>query len=319
LKVYIKTPARLHLGLIDLNGSMGRMYGGLGVGIDRPNVIIEAEHAPTLTVTGQRVQFVTELARQFFKAYQIKQSGHIHVKQTIPAHTGLGSGTQFALAVATVLAKLNGINASTPELALAMGRAKLTSVGTTIFQNGGFVVDGGKKIAQDNCFPPIIYQHSFPEDWRFIVAIPNIEKGLSNAKEKAAFNKLPPMQTEDVAKICHLTMLKLLPALVEKDLKSFSEALTAIQIVTGNYFASVQGGTYANVKIAETIEYIKQLGICGFGQSSWGPTLYGIVEQNNAKEVLKKVKNYLTKNVGGEAFVAKANNKGATIKITKTV
>jgi beta-ribofuranosylaminobenzene 5'-phosphate synthase len=98
-------------------------------------------------------------------------------------------------------------------------------------------------------------------------------------------------------------------------LKSFGEALTAIQIVTGNYFASVQGGTYANVKIAETLEHIKQFGVYGFGQSSWGPTLYGIVEQDKAPDVCKKVKSYLTKGVGGEVFVAKANNKGATVKI----
>ena len=45
VKVYVKTPARLHLGLIDLNGDLGRMFGGLGVGIDHPNVIVEAEQS----------------------------------------------------------------------------------------------------------------------------------------------------------------------------------------------------------------------------------------------------------------------------------
>ncbi len=49
MKVYVKTPARLHLGLIDLNGDLGRMFGGLGVGIDHPNVIVEAEQAQGLS------------------------------------------------------------------------------------------------------------------------------------------------------------------------------------------------------------------------------------------------------------------------------
>jgi beta-ribofuranosylaminobenzene 5'-phosphate synthase len=316
MKVYIKTPARLHLGLIDLNGDLGRMFGGLGVGINQPNIIIQGEPAQTLTITGQETQLATALANRFFKAYPVKPNVHIHVEQAIPAHSGLGSGTQFALAIATALAKLTGTKATVPELALAMGRAKRTGVGTAIFEKGGFVVDGGKKTAENSGYPPLIYRQPFPEQWRFIIAVPNVQKGLSNSEEKTAFSKLPPMQADEVAKICRLTMLKLLPALAEKDIESFGDALTGIQIVTGNYFAHVQGGTYSNAQVAETLEFINGLGVYGFGQSSWGPAVYGIVKQEEAKEALKKVKAYLAKGVGGEAFVAKGNNKGATVKIT---
>ena len=52
MKVLVKTPARLHLGLIDMNGDLGRMFGGLGVAIDHPNVIIEAKRSEKFTVTG---------------------------------------------------------------------------------------------------------------------------------------------------------------------------------------------------------------------------------------------------------------------------
>jgi beta-RFAP synthase len=314
MKVYVKTPARLHLGLIDLNGDLGRMFGGLGVAINQPNIIIQAKKASSLTITGEETKLATTLVNQFFKTYPAKPDVHLHIEKTIPSHTGLGSGTQFALAIATALAKLTGINASTSELALAMGRAQRTGVGTAVFQNGGFVVDGGKKFASNVGVPPLIYQQPFPKDWRFIVALPNIQKGLYSSEEKAAFNKLPPMQAEEVAKICRLTMLKLLPALVETDIESFGEALTAIQEVTGNYFAHVQGGTYSNLKTASTLEFLKSLNVYGFGQSSWGPTVYGIVKQKDANQTLKKVRTHLKEGVGGQAFVAKANNKGATIK-----
>jgi predicted sugar kinase len=40
-----------------------------------------------------------------------------------------------------------------------------------------------------------------------------------------------------------------------------------------------------------------------------------VVKQEEAKEVLSKVKTYLRKGVGGKAFIAKANNKGATIRV----
>ncbi|XHH09173.1 MAG: beta-ribofuranosylaminobenzene 5'-phosphate synthase family protein [Candidatus Bathyarchaeia archaeon] len=316
MKVIVKTPARLHLGLIDLNGNLGRMFGGLGVGINKPKITIEAEPAETFTVTGKETQLATQLAQRFFKTYPTNTNVHIHIKQAIPAHTGLGSGTQFALAIATALAKLNGIKATVPQLALAMERARRTGVGTAIFENGGFVVDGGKKTGENTGFPPLIYRQPFPEEWRFVIAVPNVNKGLCSSEETNAFKKLPPMQESEVAKICRLTMLKLLPALAEKDIESFGEALTAIQIVTGNYFAHVQGGTYSNREVAETLEFIKGLGVYGFGQSSWGPAVYGIVKAEQAKPALKKLKTYLAGSFGGEAFIAKANNRGATVKIT---
>ncbi len=316
MKVYVKTPARLHLGLIDLNGDLGRMFGGLGVGIDHPNVIVEAQHAEGLSVTGQDAELATGLVKRFFAAYPVNGNVHVDVKAAIPAHVGLGSGTQFSLAIATALAKLFGIKASTPQLALAMGRAQRTGVGTAIFEKGGFVVDGGKKTSENASFPPLIYRQPFPVDWRFVVAVPNVQKGLSNSEETSAFNKLPPMQADAVAKICRLTMLKLLPALAERDIESFGEALTSIQILTGEYFAHVQGGTYSDPEVADTLGFIKGIGVCGFGQSSWGPAVYGVVKQQDAKAALTKVKAYLSKGVGGEVFIAKPNNKGATIKLT---
>ena len=71
---------------------------------------------------------------------------HINVKEAIPAHVGLGSGTQLSLAVAVALAKLFNVKASIQELTFAMDRARRTGVGTAIFETGGFVVDGGKAI-----------------------------------------------------------------------------------------------------------------------------------------------------------------------------
>lgn len=314
IKVTVKTPARLHLGLIDLNGDLGRMFGGLGVGIDCPNVIVETQTAQAFSVTGQEVELAKILATRFLSTYKLQSNVHINIAEIIPAHVGLGSGTQLSLAIAVGLAKLFNVKASVPELAVAMGRAKRTSVGTTIFQRGGFVVDGGKNIKKQT-IPPLIYRQPFPKEWRFVVAVPNQNKGLSNLEESNAFSKLTKMPAGDVAQICRLTMLKLLPALAEHDIESFGDALTRIQILTGNYFSQAQGGTYSSPASTECVEFMKQIGAYGVGQSSWGPALYAVVTQDQAKPTLAKVKAYLSKGVGGEAFIAKANNRGATIEV----
>jgi beta-ribofuranosylaminobenzene 5'-phosphate synthase len=314
VKVYVKTPARLHLGLIDLNGDLGRLFGGLGVGIDRPNVVLEAERSETLAVAGEKTEQVKTLAERFLETYNVKASVSVNVKQVIPEHVGLGSGTQLALAVATALARLFYVKASVRELAEAMGRGQRTSVGTTIFEQGGFVVDGGK-CTGENRFPAAIFRQPFPQDWRFVVAIPNINKGLAKTEETQAFKSLAPMKAEDAGGMCRLTMMKLLPALVERDIKSFGEALTQIQIVIGDYFASVQGGTYSSQAAAEGIALLQKLGAYGVGQSSWGPAFYGVTQKEKAKEIESKVKAFLRKSVGGQVFVAKANNRGAYIKV----
>jgi beta-ribofuranosylaminobenzene 5'-phosphate synthase len=313
MKVMVKTPARLHLGLIDMNGDLGRMFGGLGVGIDHPNIIVEAQNAEKFSVTGKETAIAIILAKRFFAAYNVQPKVHIHVVEAIPPHIGLGSGTQFSLAIATSLTKLFNVKATVPELAVAMGRAIRTAVGTSIFEAGGFVVDGGKNLNTAKC-PPLIYRQPFPSEWRFVVAVPNLKEGLSNSEENHAFQKLGKMPTEDVGQICRLIMLKLLPALAEYDIENFGEALTKIQVLTGNHFAHAQGGTYSSPAASECIELMKKTGAYGVGQSSWGPALYAVVKHEQAKQTLAQVKAYLHSGVGGEAFIAKANNRGATIK-----
>lgn len=317
--MYVKTPARLHFGLIDMRGDLGRFFGGLGMGIDRPNVILEARASEVSSVTGEKTQLVTSLVRRFLEAYHLKGNVRLHVTQTIPRHVGLGSGTQLALAVATALAELFQVEASPLQLSFAMGRMQRTRVGTAIFRHGGLVVDGGKKVEGGSVITeslsPLIFREKFPENWKFIVAVPEVEKGLSDVAEEEAFDRLPPMSSERVGRICRLTMMKLLPALIDRDIESFGEALTRIQKVVGEYFAGVQGGTFSSSPVAEGINLLKECGAYGVGQSSWGPTFYGLVHSGERVENLRsRVENFLQEGVGGEVFTANPNNGGAVIK-----
>ena len=47
MKVRITTPCRIHLSLIDENGYTGRVDGGIGLMVDRPNVVFEASNSAT--------------------------------------------------------------------------------------------------------------------------------------------------------------------------------------------------------------------------------------------------------------------------------
>ncbi len=186
MKVYIRTSARLHLGLIDLGGELGRIFGGIGVAVHRPNVILEAESSPNLEFKGGKSESLRQIVDIFLKKYNLKPQVSINVRQTIPEHVGLGSGTQLSLAATVALSKLFRLNASVENLAQLAGRGHVSGVGTALFEHGGFVVEAGLK-SQGNMpnprasesLPPVIFRQSFPEDWFFVVAIPDVKKGLS--------------------------------------------------------------------------------------------------------------------------------------------
>ena len=49
-EVRIACPSRLHLGLIDLNGEIGRIDGGVGIALEYPRTVIYARKSDRLEV-----------------------------------------------------------------------------------------------------------------------------------------------------------------------------------------------------------------------------------------------------------------------------
>jgi len=322
MKVYVKTPARLHLGLIDLGGELGRVFGGIGVAVNRPNVILEAKSAQNLEFSGEKNENLRPIVERLLKKYNIKPKVSIKVRQTIPEHVGLGSGTQLSLAAAAAVSRLFGLKVSVESLACLTGRGYVSGVGTALFKQGGFVVEAGLKSqgnkpapqALEN-LPPVIFRQSFPEDWFFVIAIPDVKKGLSGQEEAKAFGHLQPMQREKAALISHLIVMGLLPALQERDIETFGKSLTEIQSIVGDYFATVQGARFSSSLAGDCIRHMLENGAHGAGQSSWGPTVYGLAHgEVEAEKLSISTKKFLQENVGGQVFFTTANNKGAYIK-----
>jgi beta-RFAP synthase len=205
----------------------------------------------------------------------------LHVERALPEHAGLGSGTQLALAVARAVAEVHGVNAGTSELACVMGRGRRSGIGTWTFAGGGLVVEGGHRPSAPGV-APLLARIPFPPSWRCVVAVPNPARGISGDAEAAAFAGLPPPPEQDVERVSHLVLMGLLPALADADLASFGAALTAIQTMTGRWFAPAQGGTFASGQSEALVRRMAEWGAPGVGQSSWGPAVYGIVDGEEA-------------------------------------
>jgi beta-ribofuranosylaminobenzene 5'-phosphate synthase len=277
--IFVEAPARLHFGVLDLRGRLGRCFGGLGAAIPNPSLLLEARPSSRVSAEGPDAERAVEFANRFLAFHRLSGGLHLVLHRTIPDHAGLGSGTQLGLSVARAIAELRGLSTNPVELAQATGRGRRSAIGTWAFALGGFIVEGGRQPGSDR-LAPLLARFAIPESWRYVVAVPSGGRGLSGEAEARAFEQLPSPPDREVERVSHLVLMQLLPALVEADLASFGAALSEIQRVTGAWFAAQQGGVFAPGPTARLVADLAEWGAAGVGQSSWGPTAYGLVEND---------------------------------------
>jgi beta-ribofuranosylaminobenzene 5'-phosphate synthase len=280
--VTVEAPARLHFGLLDLRGALGRRFGGIGAPAPAITVRVSVCLADNVEAEGTDADRAAEFARRFLTHYSLGGGARVRVERAIPAHSGLGSGTQLGLSIARALAELRGVSATAPELARAVGRARRSAVGTWTFAGGGFVVEGGRRIGREDDTGPLLARVPFPATWRCVVALPDARPGVSGAAEAQAFASLPLPDEREVERVSHLVLMAMLPALVDGDIEGFGAALTEVQGINGRWFSHAQGGPFAPGVSALLVKRLREWGAAGVGQSSWGPAVYAVVDGDEA-------------------------------------
>jgi beta-ribofuranosylaminobenzene 5'-phosphate synthase len=315
--INIMSPSRLHLTLIDLNAELGRVDGGVGITLESPGMEISATEADTIEVFGDST--LTVKMRKAAEALLPEGKGiRLEIKDSLPDHVGLGSGTQAALSAASAVNKIYGLGKSVRELAIAVGRGGTSGIGVAAFENGGFILDGGHKFKDKRAFSPsaashvppgpVLFRRDFP-DWHIVVAIPNT-KGAHVADEVDIFKKFCPIPLMEVQEICHVILMQMLPAIVEEDLESFGKAVNHIQR-TGFKRREVE---LQPQPVLDIMEYMQDNGASGSGVSSFGPVVYGVVEDiKEGKKLQKDVQKMLDESLGGKVMLTKAKNRGADI------
>jgi len=323
MKIRIRASSRLHLGFMDLNGSLDRLYGSVGVSLSNPGTDITVKHHSHLSVQNAAREIklrIIACVNIFSRHYQIKPNVKILVHENIPEHKGLGSGTQLALAVSTALAHLYGIKTNTYDQSILMGRGMRSSIGIWSFEHGGLIIDSGIKKQKNKTIskpPKALITYNFPEEWKFVIVVPEEKQGLSGEQEKLAINGIdPPKKISE--EICRLVMMKLLPSLLEKEIEKFGSSLTEIDHNTGLFFAPVQGGIYSGKLSDKIIDHLLASGAYGAGQSSWGPAIYGLTLKEESASLVSCMKEFMTEQkIKGNVIVSSGRNRGAKIKIQK--
>ena len=268
--VEVATTARLHLGFFDLGDGPGRRFGSLGLALDRPTTRLVIEFSDHTIVDGEECERARRYLKTLTMAHGLAGHHRLTVREAIPSHAGLGSGTQLALAIGAGLRALHRLPLDPRRDAALLGRGARSGIGIALFQAGGLAVDGGRGRAEVP--PPLLARLAVPEDWRVILVLDCGRAGLSGASEIAAFAALPAMAEAVSAMLCRLALMAALPALAEDDLAAFGTAITGMQAILGDHFAPTQGGRFTSPAVAAALARLGAAGAVGVGQSSWGPS-----------------------------------------------
>lgn len=315
--VRVTAPARLHLGFLDPSGTLGRRFGSIGLAIESPATELSLTRAAAFGASGGEAERALYLVKRFAQAFGLDSRYRVHVTKAIPAHAGLGSGTQLALAIGAALLRLE----RRPRPGTALGelaeRGARSGIGMAAFESGGFIVDGGRGTRASA--PPILMRAMFPESWRVLLVLDRHTEGVHGDRETRAFAELPPLTAASAAHLSHLTLLRLMPSLAEADLAAFGAAVAEIQEVIGRYFAAAQGGSaWSSPAVGRLAARLAAAGAEGIGQSSWGPTGFAFVGSEFAAQSLYRSFAEEARAEGLEILVTRGRNTGARIELVAT-
>lgn len=343
MPVSVSSPSRLHFGLFSVGKEVDREFGGIGLMVQAPRTKITAEPSDRLSIVDNSADALgadrqaagRRCAEKWFKHFgNLMPSAvasstcvdDLPVKLTIidacPRHNGLGSGTQLALTIALALQHHFALPSAKPdEIAIATGRAGRSAIGTYGCFEGGFLVDRGKTATE--IVAPIDLRVDFPEHWPIALVYPKplrestaiAAAGLHGVDEIEAFKKITSTTKPQLEEMRSIVKNQIVPALISEDYPTFGSTLQNFGRRSGDYFKSIQGGTFANSNIEEIINLIDRTGVPAVGQTSWGPCVFAIAP--NMKQ-LERSTDAVSKKFGPSVTIqfTYADNHGVTVSTT---
>jgi predicted sugar kinase len=344
--VEVRTPCRLHLGMLSFGVREIRSFGGVGVMIDRPGVLLRVERSDRLNARGPLAERAVAFAEACGRAWGIEPACGIEVALVPRSHAGLGSGTQLGLAVAAGVRHLflrepvedapsaapGGESLEPAEqawtfdtsdaiaLARAVGRGRRSCVGVYGFSRGGLIMEGGRLPPdgpEDDAtrdFSPMVARVRLPSAWRCVVVTQRDAIGLHGAAEKQAFAALPPVPLEISAELARIAVMDMLPAAVEGRFDEFSDAVFRYGLLAGKPFEPASSRLPHAGSTAELVELLGEVGVRGAAQSSWGPTVMACCRSLDAAAALCERLESLGLGQQYETTIAQFDTEGAVLR-----
>ncbi len=275
-----------------------------------------AERSEADEMTHKIVQ-VVNLRRSLWQPASLAEESDcsIHLSSELPLHTGLGAGTQLAAAVATGLElfarlqsntlvgdqsavdqcgtaagrewrPLSGLQpAITAEwLARYSGRGLRSAVGMIGFLHGGLILDEGycPEVASEVDGRPVAAQATpLADAWRVVLITPPENQPISGEHEARVMTQLGASSNPQRNEMLSLANRALSLATGSQNFDLFVDCLDRYMQMAASLFSPFQAGMYNGPEVAEAVKMAQSIGLRGVGQSSWGPTVFGMAANND--------------------------------------
>jgi beta-ribofuranosylaminobenzene 5'-phosphate synthase len=318
MEYQIITPARLHFGLINQSGMLGRCNGGFGISISGITWDIEISHSEALSLAGidicdEHKKSIKTLLGKFHK-YIGNKSILLNFNSIIKPHCGLGSKTSLLLSVAQLVNHLFGLNLGITELISIVNRGGTSGVGINLFEGGGFIVDNGHSYEKNQPFLPSSSSSLNPARKIFslnngffkVVFVQFSEGKCFGTNENQLFKNNCPVNDDDTKDIVCSLLFQIIPALIENNNVLLQKGMKEIQ---RKGFKKVEWGNQNDIE-NKFLEYWeeknKESTLC---LSSTGPGLFYIGTET--EKAIKTIESFYHKPL--EVIVSEINNGGSKI------
>ena len=136
-KLRITCPARLHLCLFSMNTKMLRVNGGVGFGINAPNIVVVVKECTEFEVSDSRVKGLNQVSKanliktmqQAMVTHGLRKKISVNISGLANIHNGFGTGTSIYLACMEALMLINIQPIRETELIQYSGRGGTSGIG----------------------------------------------------------------------------------------------------------------------------------------------------------------------------------------------
>ncbi|NND97461.1 MAG: beta-ribofuranosylaminobenzene 5'-phosphate synthase [Pirellulaceae bacterium] len=274
--VRVVTGARLHFGLFDTIAP----FGGVGMMINQPPTEVIVRQANQFGCRGEGADRVAPIAGRVQHHLRLPDlpACEVEIVRRPNAHTGLGTGTQLAMAVAEALLRFCDGPTRDPSLIQRMAdRGKRSAVGVHGYLHGGLIFEAADETTQ--LLNPIQQRVSIPDQWRVAVFCPTtVDLPVSGSVEQRQFAQLSGADRETRHQLEKIVDDQIVPAAQGSDFLKFAASVHQYNYHSGMLFADVQNGPYNGPTVTRLVQMLQQRDAVGVGQSSWGPSVFAWFE-----------------------------------------